>query len=461
MCIDRENIIIRLTLTACLCVLASCAPELSMPEFRTPPNVVLISMDTTRSDHCSVYGYSLNTTPNLQRIANEGARFDLAYSPTSATGPTHASLFTSLYPMEHGVLRNGLSLGDRFTTIAEHLRVNGYQTAAVVSSFVLDHKFGWGQGFDFYDDAFDRDSSKVQTDTWLEHKVEHGFDRRGNEVTRRALEWLDRDRDEERGFFLFLHYFDAHNPYEPPEPFLSRFAPQDESPRALDIQIGRYDGGIAFVDSQIGIFLDALEERRLSENTIVIVVGDHGEGLLQHGRMNHTINLYEELVRVPYLVRWPGHVQNGSTFASPVELLDVAPTLFDLLGIDVHTLSLRGRSLARALRGEEKYDAANRPVFLFRRHYAKGRFPGIEGRLYAMRAGDWKYINGSKEKRRLFNLAEDPFELSNVFDSHRDVAAHLQEKLDAWREANTIEAVTQTVISDEDREALEALGYVD
>lgn len=418
-------------------------------------------MDTTRSDHCSVYGYGLNTTPNLKRIADEGARFDLAYSPTSTTGPTHASLFTSVYPMEHGVVKNGLSLDDRFTTIAELLRSNGYQTAAVIASFVLDDKFGYSQGFDFYDDEIDLDSSRIQIDEWVGHRLEHGFDRPGNEVTRRALRWLDRDRDRESGFFLFLHYFDAHDPYYPPEPFLSRFAPQDESPRALDIEIGRYDGGIAYADSQIGIFLDGLKRRGLSENTIVIVVGDHGEGLGQHGHMNHGINIYEESVRVPFIVRWPGHVRKGSAFASPVELLDVAPTIFELLGIDAHGLPVKGRSLAKVLRGEEAYDMADRRVFLFRRHYDKGTFPGIEGQTYAVRSGDWKYIYGPDEKRReLFNLAEDPLEHNNMIRSREDIAVDLQATLDAWREANTAEPIRDRPISEEDRQALEALGYV-
>ncbi len=243
---------------------------------------------------------------------------------------------------------------------------------------------------------------------------------------------------------------------------MSRFAPQDESPRALDIVAGRYDGGIAFADRQIGILLDALKERRLSENTIVIVVGDHGEGLLQHGIMHHGKHIYEELVRVPLLMRWPGHIPQGSTFASPVELLDVAPTLFDLLGIDAQTLPLKGRSLARALLGKETYDAADRPVFLFRRHYDKGKVPGIEGYMYAVRAGDWKYIDAPQEKRReLFNLAEDPGERNNLFNSRRDIAADLQETLDAWREANTVGPIKFTAISEVDRQALQALGYVE
>ena len=447
----------RLALTGCLCAIAACAPIEP-----TPPNVILISLDTTRSDHCSVYGYKLETTPNLRRIAAEGARFDLAYSPTSTTGPTHASLFTSLYPMEHGVVKNGLFLGEYFTTLAEHLHESAYQTAAVVSSFVLDAKFGYGQGFDFYDDDFDWESSKIHMKEWAGHQVEHGFDRRGDEVTSRALRWLDQECDTQRPFFLFLHYFDAHNPFDPPEPYRSRFASPHESPSPLDTEIGLYDGGIAFEDAQVGAVLDALKARQLSENTIIIVIGDHGEGLLQHGLMNHGMQIYEEQVRVPFLMSWPGHIQPGSSFASPVELLDLAPTLFELIGIDVQEHPMKGRSLARALRGKESYEAADRPVFLFRRHYNEGEIPGIAGQMYGVRAGGWKYIDGPAEQRReLFDLVADPLERSNVFSSRPDIASTLQQMLDTWREETSVDPLEQPEISEEDREALRALGYIE
>ncbi|MCZ6893888.1 MAG: sulfatase, partial [Gammaproteobacteria bacterium] len=311
-------------------------------------------MDTTRSDHCSVYGYELDTTPNLRRFAEQGARFELAYSPTSTTGPTHASLFTSVYPMEHGLVRNGLPLVDRFITLAEHLHEGGYQTAGVVSSYVLAGKFGYGQGFDFYDDRIDPATSRMRMEGQEQEDIEFGFDRPGSETTRHAIEWLDRERDPQRPFFLFLHYFDPHSPYAPPEPFLSRFAPSEEHPDPLDVSVGRYDGDIAFTDYQIGLFLDALEERGLEDNTIVVIVGDHGEGLMQHDHMGHGWHIYEESVRVPFLLRWPERIQHGLVFSAPVELLDVAPTLFDLIGLDTQALDLKGRSLAAALRGDDR-----------------------------------------------------------------------------------------------------------
>ena len=444
-------------LIGCLSFLAACAPQPN-----TPPNVVLISMDTTRSDHCSVYGYARDTTPNLRRIAEQGARFDLTYAPTSTTGPSHASLFTSLYPMEHGVTKNGLSLDEGLTTLAEHLQKNGYQTAAVVSSFVLDKKFGFDQGFDSYDDEFDRSTSKYRLREWEGHKIKRGFDRPGDEVTTRALQWLDEDRERDKGFFLFLHYFDAHEPYSPPEPFLSRFTPEDASRQSLDFTIGRYDGGIAYADHQIGIILKGLKKRRLHKNTIVIVIGDHGEGLLQHGYMHHGKQVYEESVRVPFLIQWPAQIPPGQTFSSPVELLDLAPTLYDLLQIDATELSLKGHNLANALRGKEAYDAPQRPIYLHRRHYDKGIFENVQGEMFGLRKGDWKYINAPDEKgQELYNLREDPDEHNNLVDAHPELTATLQQSLTAWREANTAAPSEQSPLSDEDRKALEALGYVE
>ncbi len=446
-----------ITLSCLLCGLLSCAPD-NTP----PPNILLISMDTVRSDHCSVYGYHADTTPRLQRVSEDGACFDLAYSPTSTTGPTHASLFTSQYPMRHGVIKNGLILDDHFTTLAERLQDNGYKTAAVVSSYVLDQKFGYGQGFEFYDDDLDRESSKTPVRSWEGQDVEHGFDRPGDEVTRRGLAWLASNRDDSRGFFLFLHYFDAHAPYRPPAPFSTRFIPDDSSASSREHEIGRYDGGIAFIDAQIGLLLDWLEQEQLQSNTIVVIVGDHGEGLGQHGEMRHGQSVHEELVRVPLLLKWPNQIRAGTRFASPTELLDIAPTLYELVGIDHEEADLKGRNLAPALRGEVSYEAPDRPVFLFRRHYEAEDQARVRGIAYAVREGDWKYFYGPDEKRKeLFNLRGDPGELQNVFAENPTISTQLHERLLEWRSSNSAELSDAPAISKEDREALEALGYVE
>ncbi|NNE07828.1 MAG: sulfatase-like hydrolase/transferase, partial [Gemmatimonadetes bacterium] len=289
----------------------------------------------------------------------------------------------------------------------------------------------------------------------------HGFDRPGDEVTRRALQWIDHDRDARHGFFLFLHYFDAHAPYLPPPDFAARFTPDDASPGSLEQEVGSYDGSIAFLDAQIGMLLDRLEQDHLY-NTIVIIIGDHGEGLGQHGEKRHGFNVHEEAVRVPLLLKWPNRIRSGRRFASPTELLDLAPTLYDFVGIDHEAAGLKGRNLAPALRGEVPYGAPDRPVFLFRRHYDAGRLSRVSGMGYAVREGDWKYIYAPEEKRKeLYNLQEDPGELQNVLTKRPNVSTRLHERLEEWRSSNSAELSDVPAISKEDREALEALGYVD
>ena len=307
-----REIVLRVLLAPLLVSGVACAPE-------RPGNLLLVSLDTTRRDHCSVYGYGRETTPTLDRLGREGAVFDQAYAPTASTGPTHASLFTSLYPLTHRVNRNGLALGMGFTTLAERLRARGYQTSAVVSSFVLAAKFGFAQGFDAYDDAFVAAESSLQVSLWEGHlPPDEAFDRRASATSERAVAWLRGVRDPERPFFLFVHYFDAHDPYQPPPEFtlqLEGEPPENELGRA----ILQYDREIAFVDQQLGRLLAALAEAGLEDETLLVVTADHGEGLMDHGHMRHGLQIYEEAVRVPLLVRWPGTIPANRRLAEPVE----------------------------------------------------------------------------------------------------------------------------------------------
>jgi arylsulfatase A-like enzyme len=201
------------------------------------PNVLMISIDTLRQNHCSAYGYERDTTPNLRLLAEEGARFDLAYAPSSSTAPSHATMFTSLYPVTHQVLKQGQTLAQGDYTLAEHLNAQGYQTAAVVASFVMAVKFGFAQGFTFYDDDFKASTATIHRRYW---KGQPDFiDQHAIETTRKAIHWLKRKRSGEHPFFLFVHYFDPHAPYVPPEPFASRFAPPGRQPTELEQITGR------------------------------------------------------------------------------------------------------------------------------------------------------------------------------------------------------------------------------
>lgn len=427
------------------------------------PNILLITIDTTRQDHLSLYGYQRNTSPVLSELALQGIRFDLAYAPSATTGPTHASLFTSLYPPSHGVIKNGLSLDEKYLTLAEILSQQGYQTAAVTSSFVLDSEFGYGQGFDFFSDELPLDGSTTQADLWEGHKVIGGFDRRADATTREAAEWLEEHRDPERPFFLFLHYFDPHSPYVPPEPLASNFAGREEPHSGLEEIVLRYDAEIAFADREIGNLLHTLQRLALEESTLVVITADHGEGLMQHGHLEHGVHIYEEAVRVPLMIRWKEHIEPGQIVSAPVDLIDLAPTLLGLAGLPPESRQMEGRNMASAIQGQEPWPQ-DHPVYLFRRFYAldPNQSAGPRGEKFGIRLGRWKYIVGPEEQtRELFDLESDPGETKNLVDDFPEERDRLARRLDTWLHSVRRADQEADAINDEDRARLEALGYVD
>lgn len=434
-------------LAALLAVLAlSCARR------SDPPNVLLVTIDTLRADRCSSYGYPLPTTPRLDAAAARGIRFELAYAPMSLTGPSHSTMFTSQYPITHGVVRNGYRLGEEAIVLAEMLRARGYETAAVVSSFAVNSRFGLGQGFGVYHDRFD-EVGTVDPRQWNGQWLGKGFDRRANRTTDHAIRWLDRHGSSAKSFFLWVHYFDPHSPYDPPEPFRSRFAPAGETSHGRPV--GTYDGEVAFTDQELGRLLDHLDRSGLGEGTLLVVTSDHGEGLKQHGRMEHGYTVYEEEMRVPLVFRWPGRIPAGRTIPGPVELVDLLPTLLDLLGVHVEGALFEGVSIAEALRGGHPADPA-RKVFVHRQPIRKG---DRRVEQFGVRHGTYKYIEGeAEEERELYDLATDPGEKQNLCGELRDKCDELRVALQVWKQSRG-EAAEQE-ISPEDHESLKALGYV-
>jgi len=438
------------------------------------PNVLLITLDTTRRDHCSVYGYERATTPNLSMLAEQGALFDLAYAPMPVTGPTHATIFTSMYPLSHGVVTNAFTLLPEQQTLAEVLSEHRYQTAAVVSSFALNAKFGYAQGFQVYDDQFGEAKPTFTNECWADQLGKKGFDRRAHLTTQQAVAWLEEGRDSSRSFFLFVHYFDPHAPYVPLKSFAEQFVNPDHRSDYLKYLTDLYDAEIAFTDWQVGALLEALGRLGLEENTLVVLAGDHGEGLMQHGYMLHGANIYEEAVRVPLIVRWPGQIESRQILDAPVEMVDLMPTILDLIGVEPPPLPFQGRSLAAALEGKEPLDP-ERPVFLHRRPYDPHEMKTlpkynpqrvdsilVAGQKYAIRVGRWKYIEGAEEgTKELFDLKADPGEQANLYSKQPERAAALASQLESWRRLHTPDGLVQVPISDQDRQGLRALGYVD
>jgi arylsulfatase A-like enzyme len=278
-------------------------------------NVLVVTLDTTRADHLGCYGYARAATPVLDRLAAGGVRFAEAVTVAPETLPAHATLFTGLLPPRHGVRINAESrLESRHVTLAEVARARGYETAAFVSAFVLDARFGLDQGFDLYDD-------RVETAEGAAFAPGNN-ERPAGRTTDAALAWLQ-GRDRRRPFLAWVHYFDAHAPYDPPEPLARRFS---GSP---------YDGEIAFMDSQLGRVLQGLDDTGQRDKTLIVVVGDHGESLGDHGERTHAVFLYRSATRVPLILA------NRRLFPRPdvvdgtvVSLADLAPTLVDLLGVE-------------------------------------------------------------------------------------------------------------------------------
>src|SRR5262249_43661304 len=280
---------------------------------RADLNVLLITLDTTRADRIGAYGFSEIQTPSLDRLSREGVLFEQATSAAPLTLPAHSSLFTGKFPPEHGVRDNGgFFLDPRETTLARVLKGKGFRTGAFVGAYVLDSRWGLDQGFDTYFDDFDLTQYKA---------ISLGaIQRPGNEVVDHGLQWLASVGSSR--FFCWLHLYDPHTPYDPPEPYKS-------------IYRGRpYLGEIAFVDAQVGRALTYLESHRLLDRTIVVVMGDHGESLGDHGEATHGFFVYESVLRVPLIVRAPfSQTLGGRRVADVVRSVDVMPTVLELLDL--------------------------------------------------------------------------------------------------------------------------------
>ncbi len=328
-----------LALSALLFGVAGCSRDSSSS---TTANVLLVTLDTVRADRLGSYGYAAASTPALDGLALGGIRFSQAVATAPLTLPSHATILTGLFPPRHAVHQNGaVALPAAVPTLAEALHGEGYRTAAFVGSFVLDARFGLGRGFELYDDDIARDPTTAAPGLEAE--------RPGVEVVDRALSWLA--ADDPRPFFAWVHLYDAHAPYEPPEPYRGRFADRP------------YDGEIAAVDAQVARLLTYLDQRGLAGDTIVAVAADHGEALGEHGELTHGLLLFEPTLRVPLLMRAPGRLPRGVVIAEPVGLADVAPTLAGLAGVELAPpgTTLDGRDLSASLASGDE-PAANRSL---------------------------------------------------------------------------------------------------
>ncbi|MSR58085.1 MAG: tetratricopeptide repeat protein [Planctomycetaceae bacterium] len=392
-------------------------------------NLLLVTLDTTRADRLACYGYAAGRTPVLDQLAASGILFERATTVAPCTLPAHTSLFTGLYPAENGVSTNGRGrLDGAIPTLAAVLQRRGYQTAAFVGAFVLNGKFGLDQGFETYDDDFV--SEEPALDAF--HRLRHGAS-----VVDAALRWLGARQS--RPFFCWVHLYDPHEPYlAHAELFGDAFADRP------------YDAEIAYVDRQVGRLIDFLKTSGLDEETLVVVVGDHGEAFGEHLERGHGITLYQEAMHVPLIFRHPGRLAAGRRVEGPVSLVDVSPTVLDLLGI-ADERKITGRSVAQALRGGDLraspcYGATDE-AFL-----KNGWSP-----LRSLTDGTWKYIRTTQVE--LYDLATDPGERENLAATRPDQVQAMASRMADLESRLIPRSETQVQLSPAERRALASLGY--
>jgi choline-sulfatase len=442
---------------------------------RTPPppqRIVLVTIDTLRADHLGVYGYPRDTSPFLDRLASEGVLFERAFAPISTTVPSHAALFTSAYPAELAVLKNGHRLADSHTTLAERLGARGFTTAAFVSLATHFRPGGLDQGFAHFDVPTARDA------------------RSGAQTVQAAGRWLAARPREER-LFLWVHLFDPHWPYRPPAKFHDPFrrAPRkvrqdflrflQEShhldlgffggPRETLRTIDAYDGEVRAADHALEELFASVGASGAVEDTLWIVTSDHGEGLGNHHFLDHGKNIYNEQLRVPLIVHGARWAERPRRVAEVVELVDVVPTVFALLGgEEAGSEAWRGSSLVPLLAGGDGFRAKR--AFAQRRHFdatdpddeawrKSGNYE--EGDTWALQDVGFKYLHRTAGGSELFDLAADPYETHNLLGQGRREELELRRSLLArLAEQQRSPGEGPELVAPEEIEALRSLGYV-
>ena len=417
------------------------------------PNVLLISIDTLRADHLSCYGYERPTSPAIDRIASEGVLFERLTAVSSWTLPTHMSLMTAVDPLVHGVLKDDRILALGVPTLSQRFLEAGYSTAGVVGGPYLNALYGFSRGFELYDDYSVGDSLYGAS-----HDVETSA-----ATLERAAQWLERwaTAEPKRPFFLFVHFWDVHHDYQPPPPYDTLFQPAsiapEDGPERRARQIALYDGEIRYVDDHVGRLLEQVEAAGRRDDTIVAITADHGEELWQRGQRGHRSNLFDEVIHIPLIVRFPGRLPAGRRVTELVRQIDIAPTLLDLAGLDPASVGGEDSSLPYAARSFAEL-AKGEP---------EGPTPGLaafadlhDGLVRAVGTQDRKYIV-DREKPMFFRLDQDPGELENRLDDEPAAARGYAQLLDSWVAARKSSAgATEAETPPEQLELLKSLGYI-
>ncbi len=401
------------------------------------PNVILITLDTVRADRMGFLGSKLGLTPNLDAFARQSSVFTRAYSQVPLTAPSHATILTGTYPQFNQVNDFQVPLSPDLPYAPEIFRARGYHTAAFIGAIILDPsaKFapGFDRGFDTYDAGFRaRHSGEDRYST---------TERRGADVTAHALAWLT--AHPKGPLFIWVHLYDAHHPYDPPEPYKTRYA------HAL------YNGEVAYVDSTVGKFLRQLRARGLYDNAIIAVMADHGEALGEHGEDTHGIFLYDETIHVPLLIKRPGAITAAKQIQQRVGLVDVLPTILDAAGLPIPP-TVQGQSVLPAMIAKNAASPADHPAYAESDypHRAYGWSP-----LRALRTGKYLYIDAPR--RELYDQTIDPKSAHDLSTSSTAVTTTLAEQLDTFRrKTSSAEEAPKAAIDPEAQQKLAGLGYM-
>jgi arylsulfatase A-like enzyme/predicted Zn-dependent protease len=398
-------------------------------------SVILVTLDTTRADRIGAFGGSVVPTPHLDRVAREGVIFEEALSQVPLTLPAHASLMTGRYPGSLGVRHNGIyRVPDDAVTLAEHLAGAGFTTAGFVPAYVLNRGFGLEQGFGTFDDV---PVNRFQGGEDQLYRAE----RTADQVNRAVFEWLPRHRAGRR--FLWVHYYDPHDPYEPPEKPGRR------------LRGSGYEREISYVDACFGELIDRLDREGWLDQSILVVAGDHGESLGEHGERTHGLFLYDGALRVPLILRAPGLVDGRGRVRGPVELVDVGPTIVDLLGLAALP-GAEGRTLRPRIEGRDpgRVGVAHAETLMPRLEFGWSE-------LYMVRDERFKYVRAPDPE--LYDLRHDPGERTNLASEEPELTADLAALLDEWLEkaggADAPAPATRS-ITPEEQARLRSLGYL-
>lgn len=419
-----------------LVLLADCASGATgapaKPRTANRPNLILITLDTTRADRMGFLGSDRGLTPNLDAFAKDSVVFSRAYAQVPLTTPSHAALLTGTYPQFNHIEDLGSPLANDVPYLPDILRRQGYHTAAFIGASILEPKNGapgFDRGFDTYDGGFHKRSSGEDRYKSVE--------RRAGDVVDHALSWLS--KHPQGPFFIWLHFYDAHDPYDPPSPFKEKYA---STP---------YDGEIAYTDSQVGRFLTTLKSRSLYSGALVAIAADHGEAFGEHGEERHGMFLYDETVHVPLVLKLAKQGSAGKRVEDRVALADIAPTLLNAAGLAIPA-AMQAHSLLKS--GEP--DAGGSASVYSETNYPHKAFNWSA--LRSWRAGKYLYVQAPK--RELYDQSSDPGALHNLAESSLAVAGTLQSQLDSFHKKTESEKTENAKLDPAQAENLRALGYL-